>query len=76
MPYQVDGSKILVRAEGGVAANSIHTLVDTPGARSAPSQVSVIDGGTYYEVDNGLVAFRTPKTIPVTAPPVQSHWRR
>ena len=66
--YQVDGSKILVRAEGGVAANSIHIWWITPGARSAPSQVSVIDGGTYYEVDNGLIAFRTPKTIPVSPP--------
>jgi hypothetical protein len=66
--YQVDGSKILVRSAGGIAANSTHVWTIAPGARSAAAQVSVTDGGTYYEIDNGLVAFRTPKTIPITTP--------
>ena len=29
VPYQVDGSKIIVRAEGGIAANSSQRLVDS-----------------------------------------------
>ena len=29
VPYQVDGSKIIVRAEGGIAANSSTRLVDS-----------------------------------------------
>ena len=68
VPYQVDGSKIIVRAEGGIAANSSHVWTIATGARSASAQVTVSDGGTYYEVDNGLVAFRTPKTIAVGSP--------
>ena len=65
VPYQVDGSKIIVRAEGGIAANSSNVWSVASGARSASAQVTVTDGGSYYEVDNGLVAFRTPKTITV-----------
>jgi hypothetical protein len=68
VPYQVNGSKMLVRAEGGVAANSTHTWSVTSGARSSPAQVSVIDGGTYWEIDNALIAVRTPKTITVSPP--------
>jgi hypothetical protein len=64
--YQVDGSKILVRAAGGIAANSTHVWTIAPGARSAAAQVTVTDGGTYYEIDNGIIAFRTPKTISVS----------
>ena len=70
MPYQVDGSKIIVRVEGGIAANSSHIWMIAPGARSAAAQVSVTDGGTYYQIDNGLIAVRTPKTIPVSTPAV------
>ena len=70
VPYQVDGSKIIVRAEGGIAANSSHIWVIASGARAAASQVSVTDGGTYYQIDNGLIAVRAPKTIPVDTPAV------
>ena len=68
--YQVDGSKILVRAEGGVAANSTHIWTIAPGARAAAAQVMVTDGGTHYEIDNGLIAVRTPKTLPVSTPAI------
>jgi hypothetical protein len=66
--YQVNGNKILIRAEGGVAANSVHTWMVASGARSASAQVTVTDGGTYYQMDNGLVAVRIPKTIAVGTP--------
>ena len=69
VPYQVDGSKIIVRAEGGIAANSSNVWSIVPGARSASPQVSVTDGGTYYEIDNGLIAVRTPKAIAVGTQP-------
>jgi hypothetical protein len=72
VPYQVDGSKIIVRAEGGVAANSRHAWTIASGAASATSQVTVTDGGTYYEMDNGVVAVRTPKTIAVGTPVIMS----
>jgi hypothetical protein len=70
VPYQVDGSKILVRAEGGVAANSSHVWMLASGARSAPAQVSVIDGGTYWQIDNTLTAVRIPKSIPLPTPAI------
>ena len=70
VPYQVDGSKTLVRAEGGIAANSTHVWMTVSGARAAAAQVSVIDGGTYWQIDNTLTAVRVPKTIPVTTPAV------
>ena len=47
VPYQVDGSKIIVRMDGGIAANGNHVWWISPGARSAAAQVSVTDGGTY-----------------------------
>src|SRR5262249_31636919 len=68
VPYQVDGSKIIVRATGGIAPNSSHTWSIASGARSAPTQVSVIDGGTYWQIDNTLTAVRIAKAIPITTP--------
>jgi hypothetical protein len=68
VPYQVDGNTTIVRATGGVAANTTHVWEVVEGARSAASQVSVTDGGDHWRVDNGLVAFKTPKTIAVGAP--------
>jgi hypothetical protein len=68
VPFQVAGDSTIVRAAGGIAANTTHTWEVVDGARSAASQVSVIDGGDHWQVDNGLVAFKTPKTIAVGAP--------
>jgi hypothetical protein len=82
--YQVNGSKIIVRAEGGIAANSSHVWSIVSGARSAPAQVTVTDASSYYEIDNGLIAVRTPKTISISPAAVlvsevnvpQDHWER
>ena len=64
VPYQVDGSKTIVRAEGGITPNSSHIWIIAPGARSAAAQVSVTDGGTYYQIDNGLTAVRVRQNDP------------
>jgi hypothetical protein len=69
--YQVDGSNIIVRAIGGIAAGSTHIWTIKPGARSVSSQVSVTDGGTYYQIENTLIAVRAPKSIPV---PIAATW--
>jgi hypothetical protein len=68
VPFQVAGGSTIVRAAGGIAANTTHTWEVVDGARSAASQVGVTDGGDHWLVNNGLVAFKTPKTIAVGAP--------
>jgi hypothetical protein len=68
VPYQVDGNNTIVRAVGGVAANSTHTWIIAEGPRSALSQVSITDGGDHWLMDNGLVAVRVAKNIAVGSP--------
>ena len=64
--HQVIDDGILVRAEGGVAANSTITwrVQPTLSAGSFASQAWITDTGTQYELDNGIIALRVPKTIP------------
>src|SRR5262249_41790510 len=69
VPYQVDGDGILVRMTGGIAGNGFYGWDIEDGARSAVSQVSVTDGGPYYQIDNDLVAVRIPKTITIGTQP-------
>ena len=66
----VGGGVILVRAEGGVAANETITWkvsrnVPTP---TFTAQVSVTSTGGYYVIDNGIVAARIPLSIPCPTP--------
>ena len=68
--WQNTDDGVLVRAEGGIAANETITWRIRPALSpsSFASQAWVTDTGTYYEIDNGLVACRIPKVIPCEAP--------
>jgi hypothetical protein len=65
VPYQIDGDRVLVRMEGGIAANTSIAWEVALGTPAAAAQVWVTDGGSYYDMDNGLIAVRIPKTIAV-----------
>ena len=66
VPHQVTDSGILARAVGGVAAGATvkWAVLPSRSASSFASQAWVTDTGTYYEMDNGIVACRVPKVIP------------
>ena len=69
IPFQqtADGN-VLVRVEGGIAANSTTTWKVKPHAATPAftDQAWVTDTGTNYELDNGIIAVRVPKVIACT----------
>ena len=71
VPHQAlaDGS-FLVRATGGIAANSTTrwSVLPSRAAGVFAAQVWVTDTGSLYEIDNGIIAIRVPKTIPCPTP--------
>ena len=70
VPWQNTSHGLLVRLEGGIAADSTTRWAVLPSraASTFTAQVAVNDTGTYYEMDNGITAVRIPKTIPCPTP--------
>lgn len=67
--YQQADEGLLVRLTDGLAANGSRSWYIRSGARSAPAQVSVTDQGTYWLMDNGIVACRIAKAATVFGAP-------